>query len=201
MTYAYEDDLADDANPYGEFENPAGVYDDSLRPQAEPEDGGLPADVLASLQIPGRPDVDGPPVDAVVRPDQKLIDGFRWHDVRGGWVDFGSVFEITGALRREIVTKVTTVARRAADGKAGIAEQVAVDADVTWRLLAAVVEDWSYEKVPLPITSKTLDLLPGIVVDGMSNVGAEYMKMIMTRAGGNEGSETNPASPQQPSAG
>lgn len=164
---------------------------------AEPAPAGLPADVIASLKPPADP--DAPRVDASKRPDQDLIDGFRWTDQRDGWVDFTSVFEVSGRLRKEIATTLNILAKRSRDGKATAAEMMAVDNEVTAKLLAVIISDWSYAS-KLPVTTRTLDELPGIVVDGISTVAARYMELLISRNGGNEGSETDPASPRPPSA-
>jgi len=189
-----------ESGPYGAVV-PVGGLPSEYGDQPEAESGGLPADVLASLDIPGRPDPEQPSADPAKRPDHDLIEGFTLDLPRGGWVRFGSVFEISGGLRREIVTKIGILTQRMEQNKATAPEQVAVDNEVTTKLLRAVVEGWSYDDVPLPVGRDALDRLPGLVVDRISVVAAEYMKMLLSKPGGNAGSETDPASPQRPSAG
>lgn len=170
-------------------------------PQAQPGEG-LPADVLASLELPGRAEQPELPIKAAgdQTPERDMIEGFKLDLPRGGWVQFGSVLDVSGGLRKQIITKINILAKRSQDGKATAMEAVAVDTEVTSKLLAAIVETWSYD-APLPVTPHSLDQLPGLVVDRIGNVAADYMKMLISRAGGNQGSETDPQSPQRPSAG
>lgn len=195
-----------ESGPYGAVVPAGGLppeYADAYQEQAEqvpePSGQGLPADVLASLELPGKAEPEAPDTPPAV-PAHDLIEGFRLELPRGGWVQFGSVLEVSGALRKHIVTRIGQLTQRIESGKATAQEQVAVDNEITTRLLNAVIESWSYE-VPLPLLPDALDRLPGLVVDRISVVAAEYMKMLISRAGGNQGSETDSKSPQPPSAG
>lgn len=193
--------------PYGAVIPAGGLpaeYADAFGEQAaqepEPTGQGLPAEVLKSLELPGRAEPEqAAPVTAAV-PAHDLIEGFRLDLPRGGWVQFGSILNVSGGLRKSIITQVGVLSQRVNSGKASAQEQVAVDNDITTRLLNAIVENWSYE-VPIPMPPNGLDRLPGLVVDEISSVAAEYMKMLLSKAGGNQGSETDPQSPQRPSAG
>lgn len=180
----------------------AEAYAESADTAPEPEpDEGLPADVLKSLELPGGAALEqSPRIVPDERPAHDLIEGFTLTLPRGGWVKFGSILDVSGSLRREIITKIGVLTKRMQDGKATAHEQVAVDNEVTAKLLRAIVESWSYD-VPVPVTADALDRLPGLVVDEVSSVAAEYMKMLISKAGGNQGSETDPQSPQRPSAG
>lgn len=184
----------------------AEAYGDPADNAPEPQAGeGLPADVLASLDLSGsaKPEyADAAEALAPAvpeRPAHDLIEGFRLELPRGGWVDFGSILDVSGGLRKQIITKVGILAQRVQSGKATAPEQVAVDNEVTTKLLNAIVEAWSYD-VPLPMPHDGLDRLPGLVVDEISSVAAEYMTRLMSKAAGNQGSETDPQSPRRPSA-
>lgn len=201
---------------YGEFDGPYGAvipagglppeYADAFGEQAEqepePSGEGLPAQVLASLELPGRAPEPELPIAAAgdQTAESDMIEGFTLRLPRGGWVRFGSVLDVSGVLRKQIITKINILARRSQDGKATAMEAMTVDTEVTAQLLAAIVETWSYD-APLPVTPDSLDRLPGLVTDRIGNVAADYMKMLISRAGGNQGSETDPQSPQRPSAG
>jgi len=193
--------------PYGAIIPAGGLppeYADAYGEPADtaPEPGnGLPPDVLASLEIPGRAEQpQQSAADPAAVPAHDLIEGFRLELPRGGWVQFGSVLEVSGGLRKHIITRIGVLTKRMEDGKATAVEQVTVDSEITTRLLNAVVEAWSYD-VPIPLPPDALDRLPGLVVDRISSVAAEYMKMLMSKAGGNQGSEADPSSPRRPSAG
>lgn len=178
----------------------ADAYQEQTETETEQQAEGLPADVLASLELPGKaePEQAGAVEPAV--PVHDLIEGFRLELPRGGWVKFGSILDVSGGLRKKIITQISVLTQRVQNGKATAHEQVAVDNEVTTKLLNAIVESWSYD-VSLPMSHDGLDRLPGLVVDRVSAVAAEYMKMLIEKAGGNQGSETDPQSPRRPSAG
>lgn len=192
--------------PYGAVIPAGGLppeYEDEYAEQPEPEQSGegLPADVLASLELPGRAgQEESEQIVPDARPAHDLIEGFQLELPRGGWVKFGSILDVSGGLRKQIITKIGILTQRVQSGKATAPEQVAVDNEVTTKLLNAIVEAWSYD-VPLPMPHDGLDRLPGLVVDEISAVAAEYMTRLISKAGGNQGSETDPQSPQRPSAG
>jgi hypothetical protein len=207
-----EDPYADFVEgPYGPIvgrggDLPPGVYSyDEVVGQAEPESDqdepdatGLPADVLESLKLPGHAEQ---PADAKpAEPVHDLIEGFRLDLPRGGWVDFGSVLDIPNGVRKLLRSRITTLAQRVEQGKASGAEITGIDDEITHALLSSVVVAWSYDVQCAPIKRDAFDRLPALVVDRMSDVAAEYTKLILSRTGGNSGSETDPRSPQQPSA-
>lgn len=213
MGYSDFDSFDSGNGPYGAVVPAGGLppeYADAYgeQPDQEQSGEGLPAHVLASLELPGR--ADRPEYAAAVeaiaparpaRPAHDLIEGFRLELPRGGWIQFGSILDVSGALRKQIITAIGVLEKRVNDGRATPYEMVAVDNEITTKLLNVIVESWSYDVPTNPLPKDALDRLPGLVVDRISNVAAEYMKMLMTKPGGNEGSETDPASPRQPSAG
>ena len=204
-----DDPYADfDNGPYGPIarrgsELPPGVYDyddvagEPEDEQPEPEAGGLPADVLESLKLPEKPEPEADPA----APAWDLIEGFKLDLPRGGWVQFGSVLDIPNGVRDLIKSRLTTLTMRVQQGKATGAEVNAVDNLLTHALLDSVVVAWSYLVPCAPMKRDALDRLPGLVVDRISDVAAEYTKLILSRKGGNEGSETDANSPRPPSAG
>jgi hypothetical protein len=207
MRYSEFDSFDTESGPYGAV-IPAGglppeyaeAYRETADTEPEPSGGGLPADVLASLELPTNAEPGQQAAAEPVVPAHDLIEGFRMELPRGGWVKFGSILDVSGGLRKQIITQIGVLTQRVQSGKATAYEQVAVDNEVTTKLLNAIVEAWSYD-VPIPILRDGLDKLPGLVVDRVSAVAAEYMKMLIEKAGGNQGSETDPSSPQRPSAG
>lgn len=212
MGYSEFDDY--ESGRYGAVVPAGGLPAEYADAYAEPVDAapqpgeGLPAHVLTSLELPGRaarPDYADAveaiaPKQAAV-PVRDLIEGFRLDLPRGGWVKFGSILDVSGALRKRIITQIGVLTHRVQSGKATAHEQVNVDNEVTTALLSTIVEAWSYDVPTSPLPRDALDRLPGLVVDEVSAVAAEYMKMLLSKAGGNQGSETDPASPQRPSAG
>lgn len=199
-----------ESGPYGAVIPAGGLPPEYADAYAEPTDAapqpqpgeGLPADVLASLELPGRENLEqSPQIVPDERPAHDLIEGFQLDLPRGGWVKFGSILDVSGSLRKRIITQIGVLTKRVRENKASAHEQVNVDNEVTTALLSAIVEAWSYDVPTNPLPKDALDRLPGLVVDEVSSVAAEYMKMLLSKTGGNQGSETDPQSPQRPSAG
>lgn len=136
----------------------------------------------AAPTLPGR---DGQAVNAgqaaPVVNAHDLIEGFRLELPRGGWVQFGSVLDVSGGVRERIVADVRQLTLRIQSRKATNEEFAAVNDDVTTRILRAVVQAWSYD-IPLPVPKDALDRLPAVVVDEVSAVASEYMKRLVLQA-------------------
>jgi hypothetical protein len=136
----------------------------------------------AAPTMPGR---DGQAPSAVpaapVVNARDLMEGFRLELPRGGWVQFGSVLDVSYSVRKRIVDDVRQLNRRVQSGKATNQDYADVADAVNTRILRAVVEAWSYD-VPLPVPKDALGRLPAIVVDELTVVANEYMKRLVLLA-------------------
>jgi len=125
------------------------------------------------------PSMPGPAAPVVNARD--LMEGFRLELPRGGWVQFGSVLDVSYSVRKRIVADVRELTLRMQSGKATNQEYAAVNDAVNTRILRAVVGAWSYD-VPLPVPKDALDRLPAIVVDEPTVVASEYMVRLVVLA-------------------
>src|SRR5581483_6534691 len=124
MGYGEFDDY--EQGPYGAIVPAGGLpaeYSEEYIEQADAAPGqpapgeGLPADVLASLELPGREPLPELPTKAAgaETAERDMIEGFRLDLPRDGWVQFGSVLDVSGGLRKQIITKINVLAKRSQD--------------------------------------------------------------------------------------